>query len=81
MIVPKIRNNTKSWMAVLLTKIKFSIPGDSYTTKGETVEFGTPELTATVMRDDSAKHAWRKWAEFATESAANTWLNSQLSIT
>lgn len=80
-IVPKIRNNTKSWMAVLLTKIKFSIPGDSYTTKGETVEFGTPELTATVMRDDSAKHAWRKWAEFATESAANTWLNSQLSIT
>ena len=79
-IVPKIRNNTKSWMAVLLTKIKFSIPGDAYTTKGETVEFQTPELTATVMRDDTAKHAWRKYAEFATESAADTWLNTQLSI-
>ena len=79
-IVPKIRNNTKSWMAVLLTKIKFSIPGDAYTTKGETVEFQTPELTATVMRDDTTKHAWRKYAEFATEAAADTWLNTQLSI-
>lgn len=79
-IVPKIRNNVKTWMAVLLTKIKFSIPGDSYTTKGETVEFGTPELSATVMRDDTVKHAWRKWAEFGTEDAADTWLNTQLGI-
>ena len=80
-IVPKIKGNSRSWMAVLLTKIKFAIPGETYTTKGETVEFGTPELTATVMRDDTSKHAWRKWAEFSTETAADTWLNSQLSIT
>lgn len=80
-IVPKVRNGTKSWMAVLLTKIKFSINDETYTTKGETVEFGTPELKATVMRDDSTKHPWRKWAEFSTETAADTWLNSQLSIT
>ena len=80
-IVPKIRNNTTVYMAVLLTKIKFTVPGDSYTTKGETVEFTTPELTATVLRDDTAKHAWRKWAEFASEANADTWLNAQLSIT
>ncbi len=80
-IVPKVRNNVRTWMAVLLTKIKFSIPGDTYSTKGETVEFGTPELTATVMRDDTTKHGWRKWAEFGTEAAADTWLNTQLSIT
>ena len=80
-IIPKIRNNTRSWMALLLTKIKFAIPGDSFVTKGETVEFQTPQLTATVMRDDTAKHAWRKYAEFATEAAADTWLNTQLSIT
>lgn len=80
-IIPKIRNNTRSWMALLLTKIKFSIPGDSFVTKGETVEFQTPQLTATVMRDDTTKHAWRKYAEFSTEAAADTWLNTQLSIT
>lgn len=79
-IVPKVRNNIKTWMAVMLTKIKFSIPGETYATKGETVEFGTPQLTATVMRDDTAKHGWRKWAEFGTEEAADTWLNTQLSI-
>lgn len=80
-IVPKIRNNTMVYMAVLLTKIKFTVPGDSYKTKGETVEFTTPALTATVLRDDTAKHAWRKWAEFASEANADTWLNAQLSIT
>lgn len=80
-IVPKIRNNTTVYMAVLLTKIKFTVPGDSYKTKGETVEFTTPALTATVLRDDTAKHAWRKWAEFASEANADTWLNAQLSIT
>ena len=79
-IVPKIRNNVLTWMAVMLTKIKFSIPGETYATKGETVEFGTPQLTATVMRDDTAKHAWRNWAVFGTEEAADTWLNTQLSI-
>lgn len=79
-IVPKIRNNVRTWMAVCLTKIKFAIPGDTYATKGETVEFGTPELTATVMRDDTAKHAWRMWAEFGTEEAADTWLNTKLGI-
>ena len=80
-VVPKIHNGTKTYLAVLLKKIKFVLPPDSFETRGETVTFKTPELTATVMRDDSAKHPWRKWAEFGTEDAANTWLNGQLSIT
>lgn len=79
-IVPVIRNNARSFMAVLLRKVKFAIPGDTFTTKGETIEFQTPQLTATVMRDDTATHAWRKWATFATEAAADTWLNTQLNI-
>lgn len=77
-IVPKIRNGVRTWMAVLFTKIKFSIPGETFATKGEQVEFQTPELTATVVRDDSTKHTWRKWAEFGTEEAADTWLTTQL---
>lgn len=79
-IVPKIRNNVRTWMAVLLTKIKFNVVGDSFQTKGETVEFQTPELTATVMRDDTSKHKWRQWAEFGTEEAADDWLNTKLGI-
>ena len=80
-IVPKMFHGTKTYMAVLLTKIKFVLPPDSFETRGETVTFKVPELTATVLRDDTSSHIWRKWAEFGTEDAANTWLNSQLSIT
>lgn len=79
-IVPQIRNGERSWMAVLLTKIVFNITGDTFSTKGETIEFQTPELTATVLRDDTAKHAWRKYAVFASEANADAWLNAQLSI-
>lgn len=77
-IVPKIRGGVRTWMAVLFTKIKFSIPGETFTTRGENVEFQTPELTATVVRDDTAKHTWRKWGEFGTEEAAGAWLDAQL---
>ena len=80
-IVPKVTGGTRSYMAVLLTKIKFVLPPDSFETRGETVTFKTPELTAKVLRDDSTNHTWRKWAEFETETAASSWLNSQLSIT
>ena len=80
-IVPKTHNGTRTYLAVLLTKVKFVLPPDSFETRGETVAFKTPELTAKVLRDDSTKHAWRKLAEFGTEEAADTWLNTQLSIT
>lgn len=80
-IVPKIRGGVKTWMAIIFTKIKFAYPGESFATKGESIEFGTPELTATVMRDGTPKHTWRKWAEFGTEEAADTWLNTQLGQT
>lgn len=79
-IVPKIRNNARIWAGLVLTKVKFNETGDAFTTKGEQVEFATPELTATVMRDDTAKHAWRKYAEFGTEEAAESWVKGRLGI-
>ena len=80
-IVPMIKNGIRSYRAVLLPKIKFTLPGESFETKGETVSFVTPELMATVMRDDSAKHQWRYLADFATEALAESWIKSKLSIT
>ena len=35
-------------------------------TQAESIEFQTQELTATIMRDDSAKHSWRKIAAAQT---------------
>lgn len=48
------------YQAVVLPKIKFNNPSDTFQTKGETVEWGTPELTASVLRDDTEKHNWKK---------------------
>jgi len=80
-IVPMIKSGTRSYRAIFLPKIKFTLPGESFQTKGETVSFGTSELSATVVRDDSTKHQWRYWAEFATEALAESWIKSKLSIT
>lgn len=48
------------YQAVVLPKIKFNNPSDTFQTKGETVEWGTPELTASLLRDDTEKHNWKK---------------------
>ncbi len=80
-IVPMIKNGTRSYRAVLLPKIKFTLTGENFETKGETINFITPELTASVMRDDSTKHQWRYLADFATEALAESWIKSKLSIT
>jgi len=46
-----------------LYRCKFGQPGTSLTTKGESVEFSTPELEATVMRrnkpDANGNHPWK----------------------
>ena len=58
-IIKKQVNNVPKWVALVLTKIQFANPGISAVTQGESIEWQTKELTATVMRDDSAKHRWQ----------------------
>ena len=49
--------------------------------QGETIEWQVPELTATIMRDDSAKHRWKREATFTTEAQAEAYIKNRLSIT
>lgn len=49
-----------AYQAVVLPKIQFTNPADNFKTKGETVEWGTPEIEATILRDDTAKHEWKR---------------------
>ena len=65
---------------VLLTKCMFAVPSDAATTQGESIEWQVPELSATVMRDDSENHAWKKEATFTTEAQAEAYLKARLSI-
>lgn len=79
-IVRKMVNNVQKFMAVILTKCKFNIPEEAYQTMGETIEFQTPELTATVLRDDTNKHNWKIWNLCADEASAEAWIKSKLAI-
>ena len=77
-IIKKKRNNAIKWRAVLFTKVMFAIPSDAATTQGETIEWQTSELEATIMRDDSAKHAWKREATFDTEADAEAYIKFAL---
>lgn len=75
-------NNVVGYQAIVLPKIKFNNPSDTFTTKGETVEFGTPEISATILRDDTTSHNWKKLSSvLQTEAEAEAAIKQFLSIT
>lgn len=80
-IIKKKVNGAYRWRAVVLTKVMFSVPADAATTQGESIEWQTPELSATIMRDDSATHMWKREATFTTEVQAEAYIKNRLGIT
>lgn len=79
-IIKKKVNGAYKWRGVVLPKVMFSVPEDAATTQGESIEWQTPELTATIMRDDSATHVWKKEATFTTEAQAEAYIKARLGI-
>lgn len=77
-VVKKQINNAYKWMAVILHKVQFNTPGINAVTQGETVEFQTPELTATVLRDDTPEANWCTQGQFDTESDAVAFVTKTL---
>lgn len=58
-VVKVQKDNAVKWQAVILPKIKFSNPSDTFTTQGETIEWGTPEIGGTIQRSDAADSPWK----------------------
>lgn len=80
MIVKKKVNGEYKWRGIVLPKVMFSIPSDAAVTQGESVEWQVPTLTATILRDNSEKHMWKREATFSTEAQAEAYIKSRLSI-
>lgn len=81
-IIKAKQNGVIKWIAVVLTKIQFANPGISAVTQGESIEWQTKELTATVMRDDSTAHTWQlSSTPLDTEAEAEAAIKSKLNIT
>lgn len=71
-----------SYVPYMLCKCQFNLDGIEAATQEDQVDFQTAELEATILRDDSAKHAWRKIAAAqTTEAAALAVVRKLLNIT
>lgn len=70
-----------TYAPVVLTKVRFQTAGLSAATQEEEIDWQTQELTASMMRDDSANHVWKRVAEDqATEAAAEEALKVMLGV-
>ncbi len=80
-IIKKKVGGAYKWRAVVLSKVMFSVPADAATTQGESIEWQVPELSATIMRDDSETHMWKREATFTSEAQAEAYIKARLNIT
>lgn len=70
-IVRYMEDGVTSYVPTVLYKCKFSDPPTDAETQGESIDFQTTALEATIMRDDSTNHRWKvEFAAQTTESAA-----------
>lgn len=79
-VVRYMENGVTSYAPIILPKAQFSPEGLEAETQGESVDFQTTELQATVMRADDAAHSWKVIAEDqATEADAVAVIEAYLS--
>lgn len=73
-IVVKMVNNVRSYKTEILYKVKFSEPSQEDQTKGESVEFSTPEIEGTIAT--LANGDWSDSQVFTTKEAAIAYIKS-----
>lgn len=77
-------NDENKYRAVLLPKVRFALPENAATTKGETVEWQTPRITGTIYRSDQVdsnyNHPWMIDAWFDKQSEAIAYLKAKLNF-
>lgn len=70
-----------TYSPVVFTKAAFNVDGLDATTQEEDIDFQTTDLEATIMRDDSTNHTWRRiGADQTTEAAAENVVKALLGI-
>ena len=54
-------------------RVKFKIPPEAYTTKGDSITFNTPTITGTIMEEvlagSNGKHNWRQYIDSDSTNA------------
>lgn len=68
-VVRYMENGITSYVPVVLTKCVFDVDTIEAETQEDAIDFQTSELTATIARDDTANHTWRRIGEGQTTEA------------
>ncbi|RHC66954.1 phage tail protein [Anaerobutyricum hallii] len=77
-------DNKTGYLPVVFPKVRFSIPEDAATTRGDEVDWQTKEISGTVVRsdqvDDNYNHPWKIMPQkmYATEAEALKYNNAVL---
>ena len=69
-VVRYMEDGVTSYVPVIIRKVKFSDPEITAATQEENIDWQTQSLEATIMRDDTANHAWRMIGVAQTTEAA-----------
>lgn len=78
-VVDQMVDGVIAYIAQIIKKVKFAEPTDSFTTKGDSITFGTPSLAGTAIADTDGK--WKITKQFATASEAFAYVKTTLGIT
>ena len=78
-----VENGVIKYAAFILPRVKMALPSESAETRGESIDWQTQELTATIMRSLNGKHKWRSVLPkfFDTEGEAEAAVVAYLSQT
>lgn len=75
-------NGATKYRAVIFPKVKFSTPAMEATTQGSSIEWQVEEIEATVNRDDTQYHEWRRLSSLLdTEADAELLIKNFFNIT
>ena len=61
---------------IWLYKVKFAIPNENYQTKGDSIEFHTPEITGTILQRPDDGNWKADYVALPTDSVAAAWFTA-----
>lgn len=74
----EVKDGVVKYPAVWLPKVKFSDSAESFTTKGDSITFVTPNFSGKASTDATGN--WRYKKTFDTEEEAIAWLEEKVNI-
>lgn len=75
-VITKVANGKRQYKGEFLYKVKFSEPAQENETKGDSVDFATPEIEGTAAA--LANGDWAAAQTFDTKTAAVAWVKGKL---